>query len=102
MAMPAALLPTQSEAAKVDDTEREPTSPSYAGPFVPFAVSDPDKAIWKGWYTLLDDYSDARSGSLQAKRDHNNMYRGGGFDLKQYWEMEIRAAIEGLGIDPME
>ncbi len=102
-ALPSSLYNLYGKNALIDDTQAHaPSSPSYSGPYVAYTVSDPDKAIWKDWFVLLDDYSDARSGSLAAKRDVKGDYRGGGYDLRQYWEMEVRAAVEGLGIDPLE
>ena len=79
-----------------------PGSPNYEGPYVPFAYSDPDAAMWTRWYTLLDDYVDGRKGVLDAKKDKDGRYRGGGFDVKAFWEMEIRAATEGLGVEPIK
>jgi CDK-activating kinase assembly factor MAT1 len=49
----------------------------------------------------LDDYVDGRSGVLFVKEDKGGVVRGGGFDLKGFWEMEIRAGLEGLGVRPM-
>lgn len=44
---------------------------------------------------------DGRQGVQDAKRDKDGKYRGGGFDLKLFWEMEVRAAVEGLCIEPL-
>ena len=38
---------------------------------------------------------------MDAKRNKDGRYRGGGFDLRQFWEMEIRSAVESLGIEPL-
>lgn len=83
-----------------------PTSPSYAGPYVPFAVSDPDECVWNGWYTFKDEkkkekYVDPRSGVRDAERNKDGKFLGGGYDIYQFWEMEVRAAVESLGIEPL-
>jgi CDK-activating kinase assembly factor MAT1 len=76
----------------------DPLDPGYHGPFVPIPFSDPDKAIWKNWYSLKPDYVDGRPGVLAVKDDKEGIVRGGGFDLNLFWEMEIRSAVEGLAI----
>jgi len=83
------------------------TSPSYAGPYVPFAVSDPDQAVYTKWYTFKDEkkkekYIDPRSGVRDVERNKDGKYLGGGFDIYQFWEMEVRAAVESLGIEPLD
>lgn len=82
----------------MSESNHAPTSPSYDGPFIPFAVSDPDQQVWVKWCDPLDNYMDDRPGTIRAKRDHEGRFRGGGYDLKEYWETEIRAAVEGLGV----
>lgn len=76
----------------------DPLDPGYHGPFVPIPFQDPDQAIWKDWYTLKDDYADGRPGVLAVKEDKDGKVRGGGYDLKEFWEMEIRSAVEGLAV----
>ena len=79
-----------------------PTSPSYAGPYVPYAVSDPDEAAWRGWYTLKKGrYADGRANVRDALNDKDGKYKGGGYDVEEFWEMEIRAAVQSLGIEPL-
>ncbi|WWD21199.1 CDK-activating kinase assembly factor MAT1 [Kwoniella shandongensis] len=85
-----------------DDEVHTPLSPNYKGPFVPIPYSDPDKAAWKGWYDIHEEYVDRRSGVIFVKEDKEGKVRGGGWDLKEFWEMEIRSAVEGLGIEPLE
>jgi CDK-activating kinase assembly factor MAT1 len=82
------------------DTD-DPLSVHYNGPFVPFAYSDPSKAEWSEWYDLLDDYVDGRKGVMDVKKDKEGKFRGGGFDLKLFWEMEVRSAVESLGVEPL-
>ena len=92
---------------EVKSTEtHDPSSPSYAGPFVPFAVSDPDDAVYNKWFTLKDPqkkekYVDPRSGVRDVEKNKDGKFLGGGYDLPQFWEMEIRAAVESLGIEPL-
>ncbi|KAL1409045.1 TFIIH/NER complex subunit [Vanrija albida] len=87
--------------SKEDDTEHSPTSPSYAGPYVPIPYSDPDKADYTHWYDAKDSYADGRSGVIWAKEDREGKVRGGGWDLQLFWEMEIRSAVESLSIEPL-
>lgn len=103
-ALSAAVPPSLAalyRAADVDETPHSPNSPSYAGPYVPIPYDDPDAADWAGWYTLKDDYSDGRAGVVWAKEDRENRVRGGGWDLKLFWEMEVRSALEALSLEPL-
>lgn len=84
-----------------DDKDHPPTSPSYAGPYVPIPYADPDLLPWSHWYEMKEDYVDGRSGVVWAKEDRDKKVRGGGWDLHTFWEMEIRGAVEGLGIEPL-
>ncbi|RSH95071.1 TFIIH/NER complex subunit [Saitozyma podzolica] len=95
-ALPPSLIPT-----KEDEGIHTPLSPSYAGPFVPIPYSDPSQAEWVDWYRPKEDYVDGRSGVIWAKEDKEGKVRPGGWDLGLFWEMEIRAAVEGLGIEPI-
>ena len=44
---------------------------------------------------------DGRSGVLWVKEDKEGKVRGGGYDLRMFWEMEIRCAVESLAVDPL-
>lgn len=48
---------------------------------------------------MKEDYVDGRGGVFEVKEDKDGRVRGGGFDLGLFWEMEIRAAVEGLGVE---
>lgn len=50
---------------------------------------------------IKEDYIDGRSGVSFVKEDKEGKVRGGGFELRTFWEMEIRSAIEGLGVEPL-
>ncbi|ORX39285.1 CDK-activating kinase assembly factor MAT1-domain-containing protein [Kockovaella imperatae] len=84
-----------------EHTQHQPGSPSYSGRFVAYPYSDPSEAPALRWFNLMDDYVDYRPGVIDAKRNKDGKYRGGGFDLGQFWEMEIRTAVEALGIEPL-
>lgn len=90
------LLPATDE---TDDPD--PLSAGYNGPYVPMPYSDPEQAAWTHWYDLKPDYVDGREGVWSVKEDKEGKVRGGGFDLNLFWEMEIRSAVEGLGIEPL-
>ncbi|KAK8844141.1 CDK-activating kinase assembly factor MAT1 [Kwoniella newhampshirensis] len=97
--------PSLLASASMDGDDEElhtPLSPSYKGPFVPIPYSNPDQAVWKGWYNVKEDYVDRRSGVIFVREDKEGTVRGGGWDLAQFWEMEVRCAVEGLGIEPLE
>ena len=49
----------------------------------------------------MDDYVDGRKGVMDVKKDKEGKFRGGGFDLKLFWEMEVRSAVESLGVEPL-
>jgi CDK-activating kinase assembly factor MAT1 len=85
-----------------DDQEiTDPLSAEYNGPYVAIPYSDPAEASWTGWYDIKPDYMDGREGVWAIKEDKEGKVRGGGFDLGLFWEMEIRSAVEGLGIEPL-
>lgn len=87
---------TEDEANTID-----PLAADYSGPYVAIPYSDPSEAIWTNWYDLKPDYTDGREGVWAIKEDKEGKVRGGGFDLSLFWEMEIRSAVEGLGIEPL-
>jgi len=91
-------LPTS---ASGPDTDHTPLSPSYSGPIVAIPYSDPEEAEWRGWYEMKEDYVDGRSGVNWVKEDREGKVRGGGFEVFTFWEMEIRCAVEGLGVKPL-
>ena len=95
-ALPPSLIPP-----KEDEGIHTPLSPSYSGPFVPIPYSDPNQAEWADWYRPKEDYVDGRSSVIWAREDKEGKVRPGGWDLGLFWEMEIRAAVEGLGIKPI-
>ncbi|WVQ74458.1 CDK-activating kinase assembly factor MAT1 [Cryptococcus sp. DSM 104548] len=83
------------------DIQHSPLSPSYNGPYVPIPYSDPDQAPWVDWYDLQSGYVDRRSRVMFIKEDKEGKVRGGGYDLNLFWEMEIRSAVEALGVEPL-
>ena len=83
------------------EVDHSPLSPSYAGPYVAIPYSDPDLAAWKKWYEMKEDYVDGRSGVIWVKEDKEGKVRGGGYDLNLFWEMEVRCAVEALGVKPI-
>ncbi|WWC63827.1 CDK-activating kinase assembly factor MAT1 [Kwoniella dejecticola CBS 10117] len=100
--IPPALL--QSTANPEDEVVHLPTSPSYHGPFVPIPYSDPTTLPQYGWYEMKEgDYVDGRSGVQFVLDESKNgeKVRGGGWDLRLFWEMEVRCAVEGLGVEPL-
>ena len=50
---------------------------------------------------MKEDYLDGRSGVIWTKEDKDGTVRGGGYDLKLFWEMEVRCAVEALGVEPL-
>lgn len=84
-----------------DENDPDPLSAGYNGPYVAIPYSDPSQAAWTGWCDLKPDYVDGREGVWFVKEDKEGKVRGGGYDLRLFWEMEIRSAVEGLGIEPM-
>ena len=105
-ALAAAVPPSLAAlyASMVPDTADEDVSPlsaAYKGPYVPMPFSDVDAAPWKAWYELADDYVDGRTGVAYIRDDKDGKVRGGGFDLGLFWEMEIRSAVESLGVEPL-
>ncbi|WWC72909.1 CDK-activating kinase assembly factor MAT1 [Kwoniella pini CBS 10737] len=100
--IPPALI--QSELDKQDEIIHLPTSPSYNGPFVPIPYSNPETLPQYKWYEMKEsDYVDGRSGVQFVLDDNKNgdKVRGGGWDLNLFWEMEIRSAVEALGVEPL-
>jgi CDK-activating kinase assembly factor MAT1 len=92
-------IPIKVEAK--DGDHSDPLSVYYDGPFIPIPYSNPDEAEWKDWYTVLEDYVDGRSGVGFVRDDKAGTVRGGGYDLKGFWEGEIRCGVESLGIRPV-
>lgn len=84
-----------------DQDDPDPLSAGYNGPYVAIPYSDPAHAAWTGWYDLKPDYVDGREGVWFVKEDKEGKVRGGGYDLSLFWEMEVRSAVEGLGLEPM-
>jgi CDK-activating kinase assembly factor MAT1 len=84
-----------------EEDHPDPLSADYNGPYVAFPYDDPTTATWANWYNLKDDYVDGREGVWAIREDKEGKVRGGGFDLGLFWEMEIRSAVEGLGIEPL-
>jgi CDK-activating kinase assembly factor MAT1 len=84
-----------------EEDHPDPLSADYNGPYVAFPYDDPTTATWANWYNLKEDYVDGREGVWAIKEDKEGKVRGGGFDLGLFWEMEIRSAVEGLGIEPL-
>lgn len=84
-----------------EEDHPDPLSVEYNGPYVAFPYSNPEEAVWSSWYTLKEDYVDGREGVWTIKEDKEGKVRGGGFELGLFWEMEIRSAVEGLGIEPL-
>lgn len=39
---------------------------------------------------------------IWVKEDEEGKVRGGGYQLSMFWEMEVRSAVESLGVEPME
>ncbi|CAK9779453.1 CDK-activating kinase assembly factor [Cutaneotrichosporon oleaginosum] len=101
-ALAAAVPPSLALLAKDDGPVHSPNSPAYAGPYVPIPYNDPDKAPWAEWYVLKDAYADGRAGVVKAREDRDKIYRAGGWDVREYWEYEVRCAIESLCIEPLE
>ncbi|OCF78845.1 CDK-activating kinase assembly factor MAT1 [Kwoniella mangroviensis CBS 8886] len=97
--IPPSLLLQQSTQDEIQHLS--PLSPNYNGPFVPIPYSDPDTAHYNQWYELKvdGDYVDGRLGVIFAKTDER--VRGGGWDLGLFWKMEIRAAVEAVGVEPL-
>ncbi|OXG30672.1 CDK-activating kinase assembly factor MAT1 [Cryptococcus neoformans Bt15] len=95
--VPPSLLPAQPQ----EDVSHSPLSPSYNGPFIPIPYSDPDTAPWAGWYEAKGEYVDRRSGVMFIREDREERVRGGGYDLQLFWEMEVRSAVEALGVEPL-
>ncbi|ODN97318.1 CDK-activating kinase assembly factor MAT1 [Cryptococcus wingfieldii CBS 7118] len=83
------------------DTQHSPLSPSYNGPYVPIPYSDPDHASWVNWYDPQPEYVDRRSRVMFMKEDKEGKVRGGGYDLNLFWEMEVRSAVEAVGVEPL-
>lgn len=102
-ALARAVPPSLSNLFPATDEEEDldPLSSGYSGPYVPIPYSDPAQAAWTNWYDLKPDYADGREGVWAVKEDKEGKVRGGAFDLGLFWEMEIRSAVEGLGIEPM-
>ncbi len=50
---------------------------------------------------MKEDYVDGRSGTIWVKEDKEGKVRGGGYELRTFWGMEIRSAVEGLGVEPL-
>ncbi|WRT69273.1 CDK-activating kinase assembly factor MAT1 [Kwoniella shivajii] len=98
--IPPSLLANMSD-SKEDEVLHTPLSPSYNGPFIPIPYSDPNQARYKEWYEIKDDYMDGRSGVVFVKDDKEGKVRGGGWDLNLFWEMEVRSAVESLGVEPL-
>jgi CDK-activating kinase assembly factor MAT1 len=98
-AVPPSLTNLSSSTNDQDDLD--PLSAGYNGPYVAIPYSDPAQAAWTGWYDLRPDYMDGREGVWSVKEGKDGKVRGGGYDLSLFWEMEIRSAVEGLGIEPM-
>ncbi|WVR08880.1 CDK-activating kinase assembly factor MAT1 [Kwoniella sp. DSM 27419] len=96
--VPPSLLSTADNDA---DEVHTPLSPSYAGPFVPIPYSAPEDAAYNGWYELQDGYMDGRAGVTFVRENKEGKVRGGGWDLGLFWEMEIRSAVESVGIEPL-
>lgn len=101
-ALAAAVPPSLASLSKDEGTAHSPNSPAYAGPYVAIPYNDPDKAPWGQWYDLRDEYADGRAGVVKAREDREKKFRAGGWDVHQFWEMEIRCAIESLCIEPLE
>lgn len=101
-ALAAAVPPSLASLAKDEGTAHSPNSPAYAGPYVAIPYNDPDEAPWARWYDLRDEYADGRAGVVKAREDREKKFRAGGWDLNQFWEMEVRCAIESLCIEPLE
>lgn len=95
--VPPSLLSAQPQ----EDVSHSPLSPSYNGPFIPIPYSDPDTAPWAGWYEAKGEYVDRRSGVMFIREDREERVRGGGYDLQLFWEMEVRSAVEALGVEPL-
>ncbi|OXG98333.1 CDK-activating kinase assembly factor MAT1, partial [Cryptococcus neoformans A1-35-8] len=83
------------------DTQHSPLSPSYNGPYVPIPYSDPDHASWVDWYDRQPEYVDRRSRVMFIREDKEGKVRGGGYDLNLFWEMEVRSAVEAVGVEPL-
>ncbi|BEI85926.1 hypothetical protein CcaverHIS002_0602130 [Cutaneotrichosporon cavernicola] len=101
-ALAAAVPPSLALLAKDEGPAHSPNSPAYAGPYVPIPYNDPDTAPWAEWYNLRDEYADGRAGVVKAREDKEKTYRAGGWDVREYWELEVRCAIESLCIEPLE
>jgi len=75
-----------------DTTPTNPLSPRYDGPFIPIPYNPPiDYSI----RTYIDNRKDIRWVQQTDK------VRGGGWDLRLFHEMEIRSAVESIGIEPL-
>ncbi|GMK58303.1 hypothetical protein CspeluHIS016_0503350 [Cutaneotrichosporon spelunceum] len=101
-ALAAAVPPSLALLAKDEGPAHSPNSPAYAGPYVPIPYDDPDTAPWASWYGLREEYADGRAGVVKAREDKEKAYRAGGWDVREYWELEVRSAIESLCIEPLE
>ena len=93
----ASILPT----AMASDIEHSPLSPNYAGPWVAMPYADLDNATYTTWYDLKEDYVDGRRGVRFGLDDKDGTVRPGGYDLSGWWHLELRAAVEGLAIEPI-
>ncbi|EIW65827.1 hypothetical protein TREMEDRAFT_35912 [Tremella mesenterica DSM 1558] len=101
-AIPPSLAALYASTAPIPEGPKiSPLDPSYHGPFVPIPYAPPEEARWKGRYELKQDYVDGRQGVVYVKEDKEGKVRGGGYDLRLFWEMEIRSAVEGLGVKPL-
>lgn len=69
-----------------------PLSPRYDGPFVPIPYNPPVSYPVR---TYIDYRKDIRW------LKETDKVRGGGWDLGIFYELEIRSAVESLGIEPL-
>lgn len=89
------------DGADADEQDHEPLSPNYGGPWVPIPLDDPDQAAWSAWYTSAEEYQDGRAEVHKVRMDKEKRFKAGGYDLGLFWEMEIRAAVDSLAIEPL-
>ncbi|WWC91002.1 CDK-activating kinase assembly factor MAT1 [Kwoniella dendrophila CBS 6074] len=102
--IPPSLLQS-SNTSNEDNIQHSPLSPSYNGPFIPIPYSNPETNQYNQWFEiqqLQGYYLDSRSQVNFVKDDKDEKIRGGGWDLNLFWEMEIREAVQGLGIEPLQ
>lgn len=96
-AMPA----NQAKDEAKEENTTDPLADDYTGPYVAIPYNPPEGG-YRDWYSPKEEYVDGRSWVVWVKEDREGKVRGGGWDLKTFWNNEVEAGVISLGLEPLK